>query len=41
MTKNRRGGYRQPSKPAAVATPQGESTTRCAITGSITSRCKS
>ena len=23
MTKNRRGGYRQPSKPAAVATPQG------------------
>jgi len=23
MAKNRRGGYRQPSKPAAVATPQG------------------
>jgi hypothetical protein len=23
MAKNRRGGYRQPNKPAAVATPQG------------------
>ena len=23
MAKNRRGGYRQPKKPAAVATPQG------------------